>query len=182
MPLPTFVCVGAEKGGTTPLALLLAQHPQVFVSPNKETHYFSRLYQRGDLVFYETYFFKGWAGEPAIGELTPDYMRHAELAGRLRRHLGPQLKLIFCLRDPLTRAFSHYLQCVRILEENDSFENAVALEAQRHVENPYYGLRRAYVGGSLYSAQIERFLEHFPRENMFFMLLEEDFQKNRAAT
>src|SRR6185503_14631339 len=84
--------------------------------------------------------------------------------------------------DPLKRAFSHYLQCVRIFEESESFESAVALEEQRIAQDYVHGLRRAYVGGSLYSGQIRRFLEHFPRDNMFFMVLEEDFVKRRAHT
>jgi hypothetical protein len=180
--LPNFICVGAEKGGTTPLWLILAQHPDVFVSPQKETRYFTRLYTPDNLILYETYFFKGYRLEKAIGELTPDYMRYAEVAPRLRGCLGPELKLIFCLRDPLKRAFSHYLQCVRIFEESESFESAVSLEAQRIAQDDHAGMRRAYVEGSLYTHQIRRFLEHFPRENMFFMILEEDFLEARAST
>lgn len=182
MALPNFICVGAEKAGTTPLSLILGQHSNVFVAPQKETRYFTMLYKTQDLVLYETFFFKGHGFERAVGELTPDYMRHPDVPRRMREALGPDLKLIFCLRDPLKRAFSHYLQCVRIMEENESFESAIALEPARLAENGFLGLRRAYLGGSLYAAQIARFLEHFPRENLFFMVLEEDFVKNRAAT
>jgi hypothetical protein len=182
MALPTFLCVGAEKGGTTPLARILSRHRDVFVSPQKETHYFSRHYDREDLVFYEARFFQGHRGQRAIGELTPDYMRHPELPARVLAALGRNVKLIFCLRDPVTRAFSHYLQCSRILVENESFEQALLLEPQRLAANYFRGLRQSYVGGSLYAAQVERFLRLFPRENLFFMLLEEDFQRNRAQT
>ena len=182
MPLPNFICVGAEKAGTTPLSLILRQHRAIFVPRQKETRFFTVLYPLQDLVLYETYFFNGYLDEKAVGELTPDYMRFPEVPARLREALGPDLKLIFCLREPLARAFSHYLQCVRIMEENESFENAVALEAQRLAQNRHLGMRRAYLGGSLYAAQIARFLEHFPRENMFFMVLEEDFGAGRART
>lgn len=182
MTLPTFICVGAEKGGTTPLWRVIGQHRDVFVTPVKETHFFTRHYQRSGPVFYETYFFKSHAGEKAVGELTPDYMRFAEVPGRMKAMLAPGLKLIFCLRDPVKRAHSHYLQCVRILEENEPYPDAIALETERVAQDYYNGTRRAYLGGSLYAGQIRRFLEHFPRENMFFMILEEDFQKNRDAT
>jgi hypothetical protein len=180
--LPNFIGVGAEKAGTSPLALVLVQHRDVFIAPTKETHFFSRFYDRAGLLTYETSHFRGHCLEKAIGELTPEYMRFREVPGRLRECLGPDLRLIFCLRDPVARAFSHYLQCVRLLQENESFESAVALEPVRIADDYYAGMRRAYVGGSLYAAQIARFREHFPPENMFFMVLEEDFVGNRERT
>ncbi|MFN0275516.1 MAG: sulfotransferase family protein [Chitinophagales bacterium] len=39
--LPNFLIVGAGKAGTTSLHLYLQQHPEVFMSPVKETNYFS---------------------------------------------------------------------------------------------------------------------------------------------
>lgn len=39
--LPTFLIVGAGKAGTTSLHLYLQQHPEVFMSPVKETNHFS---------------------------------------------------------------------------------------------------------------------------------------------
>lgn len=38
-----FVCVGAQKAGTTWLARMLARHPDVFFTPVKEIHYFDHL-------------------------------------------------------------------------------------------------------------------------------------------
>ena len=39
--LPTFLVVGAAKAGTTALYHWLQQHPQIFLSPIKEPHFFS---------------------------------------------------------------------------------------------------------------------------------------------
>lgn len=39
--LPTFLVVGAVKAGTTSLHEYLQQHPQIYMSPVKETNYFS---------------------------------------------------------------------------------------------------------------------------------------------
>lgn len=39
-----FVCVGAQKAGTTWLARVLARHPDLFVTPVKEIHYFDRIH------------------------------------------------------------------------------------------------------------------------------------------
>ena len=38
--LPSFLGLGTQKGGTTTLHRLLAGHPQVFLPPCKEVHYF----------------------------------------------------------------------------------------------------------------------------------------------
>jgi hypothetical protein len=182
MVLPNFICVSAEKAGTTPLFRILVQHRDIFMPRNKETHYFTQLWNWKPLAFYEAHFFKGCAEERAVGEATPEYMRFPEVPARLSETLGRDLKLIFCLRDPVKRAFSQYHLRCRLMEETESFEAAIALEAERAAANPYLGRRQAYLGGSRYLEQIERFLPHFPRENMFFVILEEDLKKNRAAT
>ena len=182
MALPTFICVGTEKGGTTPLAFILNQHPDIFIPPQKETHYFTRFYGREDLIFYETRYFQAHRSQRVVGELTPDYMRHPEVPQRIRDAGLANVKLIFCLRDPVARAFSHYHQCVRILIESESFESAIGLEKARMAMDPFNGLRRSYIGAGVYTPQIRRFLEFFPRENMFFMILETDFQSERDKT
>ena len=41
MPLPNFVIIGAARSGTTSLYRYLAQHPDVFTSPVKETNFFA---------------------------------------------------------------------------------------------------------------------------------------------
>ncbi len=38
-----FVCIGAQKSGTTWLARMLAGHPDLFVTPVKEIHYFDHI-------------------------------------------------------------------------------------------------------------------------------------------
>lgn len=181
MVLPNFLCVGAEKAGTTPLFRILVQHRDVFMPPNKETHWFSKYYGTKERAFYEATHFRAWRGQKAVGEATPEYMRVAKVPGRVKRDLGPGVKLIFCLRDPVKRAHSHYLQCVRILEEGESFPAALAMERKRLEANPYYGQRRAYVGGSLYATHIRHYLKFFPREQMSFLLFEEDLLEDRAG-
>ncbi|MEZ5924447.1 MAG: sulfotransferase [Hyphomicrobiaceae bacterium] len=39
------VCVGAQKAGTTWLARMLSRHPEIFVTPVKEIHYFDHVRQ-----------------------------------------------------------------------------------------------------------------------------------------
>jgi len=40
MPLPSFICVGAQKAGTTWLFQMLSQNPSVWLPPLKEVHFF----------------------------------------------------------------------------------------------------------------------------------------------
>ena len=174
MALPNFLCVGAEKGGTTPLFHLVRQHPDVFVPPGKETHFFSRATEPLGLALYEAMFFGDYAGQRAVGEFTADYMRVPGNARRLRELL-PASKIVFCLREPLRRAFSHYHHSVRLLEENRSFLEACEADAQTPLGSPSYAaMRRAYVRGSLYPAAIAEFAREFGRGNLFFLILERD--------
>lgn len=41
MALPSFICIGAQKAGTTWLHEMISQHPDVWPGPLKEYHYFS---------------------------------------------------------------------------------------------------------------------------------------------
>ena len=40
MSKPNFLVVGAQKSGTTSLYSYLKQHPQIYMSPLKEPHFF----------------------------------------------------------------------------------------------------------------------------------------------
>lgn len=44
---PGALCIGAQKAGTSWLAQMLGQHPQVWVPPLKEVHYFNHLFIPG---------------------------------------------------------------------------------------------------------------------------------------
>jgi hypothetical protein len=43
---PDFICIGAQKGGTTWLDRMLRQHPDIWLPPTKEIHYFNRVLER----------------------------------------------------------------------------------------------------------------------------------------
>jgi hypothetical protein len=178
MVLPNFIIPGTEKGGTTPLFRLLKQHPDIHIPMVKELYFFTRNYDRRELVFYEWQFSRGYRGQRAIGEATPEYMRVPGTVQRIHRALGDDMRFIFCLRSPMTRAYSHYLQCVRMVEEGLSFEQALELGPQRKQRRNFMSQRRDYVGGGFYTEQIERFLKFYPRERMRFVILEQDLQGN----
>ena len=150
-----FVCVGAQKAGTTWLARVLAQHPEIFLTPVKEIHYFDHIagltrhlsdrkrrsryrkyHQRlwtqwrrwrelraqGD--WYRTYMrdpiddawyaalFADRGGRRLAGEATPEYALIGRDGFRHLRRLAPDARLLYVMRDPVTRAWSQILhQC-----------------------------------------------------------------------
>ena len=76
--MPNFICVGAEKAGTTPLFRILVQHRDVFMPRNKETHWFSKYYGTKERSYYEATHFRGWRGEKAaLTASTAEGMRAA---------------------------------------------------------------------------------------------------------
>ncbi len=185
MTLPNFLIIGAAKSGTTALHHYLRQHPQVYMSPQKETNFFA--FEGRNVAFtgpgdegtsnsaitslhaYEKQF-EAASDELAIGEASPWYLYSSSAAANIRRHL-PDAKLIVVLRNPVDRAFSSYLHVVRDGRENLSFEDGLLAEEDRIRRGWEYiwHYRRA----GLYTEQVERFLTLFGREQLRFYLYDD---------
>ena len=100
--LPSFLCVGAQKAGTTTLHSLLGLHPMIFLPPRKEVHYFSLHYKEG-LEWYSNFF--AMAKEKQLaGEITPYYLFHPYVAERIAQDLD-EVRIIILLRDPAIGPF-----------------------------------------------------------------------------
>lgn len=54
--LPNFLVIGAFKAGTTSLEKRLSEHPEIYMSPDKETHYFAidERYEKGMIRIVRT--------------------------------------------------------------------------------------------------------------------------------
>lgn len=112
---PDFIIGGAPKCATTALFDYLAQHPQVFTTTPKEPHYFAsaalgRPVMQGDYT-REAYaaLFAGREPGQVAGEGSTHYLHHAAAVAPLMANHVPQARLIFCLREPASRAYSHFL-------------------------------------------------------------------------
>lgn len=176
---PTFVIAGAMRSGTTALAAWLRDHPDVYLAPVKEIHYFDRHYGEG-AQWYAAHF-AGHRGEHAVGEATPNYLYQSVALERLRADV-PAVRLVLLLRDPVARAHSHYLQRVSRGGEELSFEEAVAAEPRRLAEGD--DLDRAhysYVDRGRYLGQLRRVLELFPAEAVSIHLFEDLRDRPRAV-
>jgi len=100
------------------------------------------------------------------------------IAERIFETLGGNVKFIFMLRNPMHRAYSHYLMNVNDGIENMSFETALKLEKDRISTNLYSKRYYSYQDRGYYGRQIAVFLKYFKRENMYFVVFE-NFIENK---
>jgi hypothetical protein len=161
--LPTFLLIGAMKSGTTTLQQYLVRHPQVFMCSPKEPNFFNDHWHRG-VDWYERLFAR--AGDAvARGEASVRYTNFPsgpECPARIASVL-PGVRLLFLARDPVERIRSHYLHEVAALRERRPFAEAVA-------ENPIY------LDYSRYAMQLQRYLDHLPREQLLVLRAEDLFR------
>lgn len=184
--LPNFLCVGAQKAGTTTLHDILKQHPDIFLPKIKETKFFHRnhLYNKG-IGYYLKKFFTEYKHEKIIGEIDPEYMYFDYIPKRIAENLGNDIKLLFILRNPVDRAYSHYLMSHKRGYDLLSFDEAILLEKDRindiNNDTKDYSQKNhlSYIDRGFYSIQINRYLQYFDKKNMHFIIFEEFMQNKK---
>ncbi|MCB0208057.1 MAG: sulfotransferase domain-containing protein [Anaerolineae bacterium] len=180
--LPDFMIAGAQKSGTTSLHNYLESHSQVyFPEQPQELHYFDidENFNKG-LAYYESFFREAQPEQTAIGQTSPLYIYEPQAPARIAQLL-PQVKLIFILRNPVERAYSHYWHSVKKGYETVSFEKALELESNRLRQGASQRRNYSYVDRGYYSRQLERFLKLFSRDQIL-VLLTEELSRETAAT
>lgn len=176
--------IGAVKAGSSSIYHYLKQHPDIFMSPMKETKYFQwdgeqhrfsteldqKIYQNS-IKTYKDYLdqFSGVGSEHAIGEATPSYLYNRNVPGRLHKRF-PNIKLIVVLRHPADRAFSHFLHTKRLGYEPLEFHQAIAEEQNRIDAN--WGPSWQYTSQGYYYEQVKRFVDLFGKDRMCFYLFD----------
>ncbi len=207
---PDFICIGAQKGGTTWLDRMLRQHPDIWLPPTKEVHYFNRLLERRTAAskdettkidaarmqsilasmrrvlseagtpaekiaeIYclsligtpeptdETYgrIFQTAPENMVCGEITPNYARLPDEYVLHMLRLQPNLKIIFILRDPIERDWSH----LRMQDQRGE------LQRFTHAERLS---RPALRGYSDYATTIEVFGRNVTARNLLILFFDE---------
>lgn len=190
---PNFFIAGAAKSGTTSLFHYASLHPDVYMSEIKEPHYFCHenfppvFAGPGDEGFSENrlrtmkdYLKLFTPGQNARirGEGSVYYIYFPEVAERLYE-FNPQAKVVLVLRNPVDRAFSAYMHTVRDGRETLSFEDALEAEPSRREAGyqPLWWYREL----GLYSAQVERYMRVFPKEQLKILLFEDLRDPPRAV-
>jgi hypothetical protein len=185
--LPTFIVIGANKGGTTSLWQYLDQHPDVYMSRNKEPMYFSNAPARegrpdqalrSEVVrTWEEYLqlFGPGQGSRAVGEASTSYLCNPSVPARIHADL-PDVQLLAVLRNPFDRAFSAFQMYRRLGMETLSFPEAVESELDRFDGGTATGPEwRTYLHLGFYGRALTRYLEFFPRRQLGIHLYE-DFE------
>jgi len=182
MTLPNFFIVGANKAGTTSLYNYLQQHPEIFMSKNKEPMFFisedlnlnanrpDKQYRRYLIDNIEDYsaLFDDVTSELAIGEASTAYLPNP-LAPKNIRKLIPNAKFIAILRNPIERAYSAYTYNLQKgIDPVSDFKLAIKEEQSK-------GNWRHYVKLGFYSKQIKNYFETF-EDNQIKVFLYEDLK------
>jgi hypothetical protein len=154
--MPNLFIVGAMKCGTTSLHNYLDEHPSISMSTVKEPDIFVKPNWRDELSRYEVLLN---AAAPVRGESSTSYAKYPLFAGVPARiaAVAPRAKLVYVVRDPLSRCVSHWVHNVAQGREQRTLSQAV-----RDFDDP----ENSYVWSGRYATQLERFLEHFPLDQL----------------
>jgi len=166
-PLPDFLIVGPQKCATTWAYKCLCDHPEVYMPDTDSVHFFDMNYHEG-INWYQD-FFDLDKGAIAVGEETPSYIRDHSVPSRISEHL-PDVKLIFMIRNPVDRAFSHYW--------HEKSKEKISFNFEEIFKN--YDLYQNWVVPGLYHRHISRFEEHFPSDNIKLAFFEDLIKDDRA--
>jgi hypothetical protein len=175
---PNLFIVGAAKAGTTSLHDYLDQHPEVFMSPVKEPHFFSGIEPAPELAaFFPSIrdeaaylnLFTGASDEKVLGEASTSYLAYPKTAAAIKR-VNSDARIVIMLRDPVERAHSHYWNDVREGFEHRSFLDAVSDEIENG--NRGWGVSSMYVDCGLYADRVETYLAAFG-QNALVLFFEE---------
>jgi len=145
------------KAATTSIAVHLNEHPDIFIPDEKELHFFVKEvnWSKG-IGWYESFFQN--KPQKCLGEASTTYTWHPSFKGVPERikSILPDTKLIYIIRHPIERAFSHYMHYY--LSGSD----------RRHI-NEALTVDSAYIIRSLYYKQLEQFLYFFDRKNILIV-------------
>ena len=158
------------KGGTTSLCSYLAEHPEVYISEEKELHFFidGGNWACGQ-AWYEAQFAS--AGKAiARGEGSTTYALWPNQDGVPERvtRMIPDVRIVYVVREPLSRIVSHYAHDWAMGDERRAIADALTDDS-------------TFVNGSRYTTQLARWLEHIPRSHLH-VTTSDALRSDRAAT
>ncbi|MCK0509204.1 sulfotransferase domain-containing protein [Aromatoleum anaerobium] len=174
---PDFIIIGAAKAGTTSLYHYLARHPNIFMSEPKEPTYFARdeRYRKGEIWYLSL--FNDAKPHQLCGEASTNYTNWPLYPATVARmaELAPDAKLIYILRHPVDRTYSHYIQLIQNIRTDDpdykfnkTFEEHIAGDD-------------SVIQSSNYMLQINQYLTRFTCNQMLFLVFEDFVRDPRTS-
>ena len=176
---PNFFIVGASRAGTTTLYEYLRRVPQVYLPSIKEPRYFlarsiyEDIYGRtavGNTKNYLDLFANSDA--TLVGEATPEYLYHDSAAHKIREKV-PHAKIIITLRNPISRAFSHYLLLKSLLNIEYSFDEMVKSEWANNKLDLGGSRSPGIIECGFYSHGVSKYLELFGSDRIKIIIFDE---------
>lgn len=206
LKFPNFFVVGAAKAGTTSFYHYLNEHPDIYLSPIKEPHFFctdirfenfiSR-FQKETYIDFPEYFSRTTLAPKHIAFIAnrKDYLSlfrevaeqkvigevssgylYSQTAAKNIKEEVPNAKIVMILRHPVERAFSHFLMDLKVGLVPTS-KFREAVNADVLSTEKGWGVSSLYVELGMYYEQVKRYLDLFPEENVKIVLFD-DFKVN----
>jgi len=166
---PNFLLIGGMKCGTTSLANQMAEHPDIFMSPIKEPHFFAMDEQWNRGVAWYEQLFENAGDAKAVGEASTTYTMvpfHDDVVLRIAQTLT-DVQFIYVVRHPVKRLISNYTHLWHAGQDVGPLEEMVDSYPQLLAASRYY-------------FQIEQYLHKFPADRMLVLAFE-DFVKEPLA-
>jgi hypothetical protein len=128
--------VGAAKSGTSSLFKMLGKHPDIFIGPKKEPHYFAKdlfqphtKYKERLCLTFEDYEsnYQNYQNEKYSLDASVYYMYFRGVAQRIFEY-NPEAKVIMICRESVDRFYSHYKMLLK--------EGVTQLPLIEFIDNP----------------------------------------------
>ena len=181
-----FFIVGAARCGTTTLYHHLKNVESIFLPEVKELNFFSNVesnnredylppkhgisYHTKIIKSKEVYqsLFSNATQSQLKGDISPSYMWDKETANRIFNH-NPEAKIIISLRNPVDRAFSHYIMNYFTgVDNHKSFLESLNSKSKSTI----WGACTSYLEMGHYHEQIKPYYDLFPTENIKIIIYE----------
>jgi len=173
-PKVDFFIVGAPKAGTTSLYSYLNQHPEIEMSNIKEPDYFSNEFIEEQSLYYKKESVRSLKKYHSLysdiknlvrGEASVSYLFYEKVPKKIFKY-NSSSKIIIMLRNPIDRAYSHYLMDKRLGFITESFEKIVYQKSTHKNSALFY---QQYIGLGQYTHQIKNYFDVFSKKNILII-------------
>jgi len=166
-----FLCIGAQKSGTTFVTSAFRAHPEIQLPKSKELYFFStkgEYKMEGEFAQcnadrnIEWYMQQFAAGPCRNGEISTHYILDPNSAERIKEAF-PDIKVFSILRNPVDRAFSQYnMERYKTCKETRSLMQLIKEEPDNEI-----------IARGLYAQQLTPYKQQFSDDQLRIYLFDE---------
>jgi len=152
--------IGPPKTATTWIYRCLKEHPEIAAPSKDSVHFFDMFYER-DTDWYMQHFSPVLPNQKLF-DPTPSYIWSSKAPSNIHRH-NPEARIMFTLRNPIDRAFSHFWHLKKQGATNLDFDKILY----------GYDYFSTWLEPGLLGDAIERYLALFPKEQLHWILYQD---------